>query len=133
MFFVDTNYFIRFFTGVPKEQHQEVRQIFDQACAGKIKLVTSTAVFFETYWVAKSFYKYQPSEIKRLLLGILKMRFIQIENRELLVAAVSLFGDLNYDLEDAVNIAYAIEIQTEDFLTFDAKLKKKYLSLKAGR
>lgn len=126
MIFIDTNYFLRFFIGQSQNQHETAKDIFRRAATGEIEISTSLIVFFEIYWVASSFYKLEKKKVITFLKNILKMEFIDLENRDVLVEAVSFCESSSFDLEDAYNLSYARHTQAEDFLTFDAKLKKKW-------
>lgn len=128
MIFVDTNYFLRFFLGEPHDQHLQAKLLFQRAAAGNEELSTSVVVFFEVYWVASSFYRFEKEKVAAFLQNMVKMEFIHLENRLLLVEATRLFIETSYDLEDAYNLAYADAIRASSFATFDAKLKKKFLT-----
>lgn len=126
MTFIDTNYFLRFFLGEPYDQSRQAKALFQKAAHGEVNLSTSAVVFFEVYWVASSFYQMEKEKVAAFLRGILKMEFIELENRTLLVDAVELYEETPFDLEDAYNLTYARSIRAKEFATFDVKLKKKY-------
>lgn len=126
MIFVDTNYFLRFFLGEPYDHHAQAKALFQKAARGDAQLGTSIVVFFEVYWVASSFYHLEKEKSAGFLRNMLKMEFIRLENRPLLVEAVSLYFDTSFDLEDAYNLVYARASRAKEFATFDIKLKKKF-------
>ena len=132
MIFVDTNYFLRFFLGEPHDQHAATKTLFQKAARGEVELGTSVIVFFEVYWVASSFYRLDRDHVAKFLQNILMMEFIHLENRPFLVDAVSLYRDMNFDLEDAYNLVYARETGAKELATFDGKLKKKFLVMAGG-
>lgn len=132
MNFIDTNYFLRFFLGEPYDQHQVAKALFQKAARGEVELVTSIVVFFEVYWVTSSFYRLEKEKIAAFLQNILRMEFIKLENRIVLAEAAALFEKTSFDLEDAYNLVYARSLRAKDFLTFDAKLKKKFMSVLAS-
>ena len=129
MTFVDTNYFLRFLLADIKFQHQIAKNLFRNAAVGKVKLCTSIIVFFELYWVLSSFYKKSKKELIELLGKVLRMKFIKLEGRDLLEAALEIFAETSFDLEDTFNLVYAQELGVTDFKTFDKKLAKRFLSL----
>ncbi len=112
------------------DQHIEAHRLFQKAALGQEKLTTSLIVFFEIYWVAESFYKLDKKTISSFLRSILKMEFITLENREILTIALSLYEGTSFDLEDAYNLAFATASEATDFMTFDIKLGKKFISLR---
>ena len=63
MIFVDTNYFLRFLLKDNKPQHLEAKQLMLGGATGKLKLFTSTIVFFEIYWVLTSYYGKNKTEL----------------------------------------------------------------------
>lgn len=123
-YFVDTNYFLRLLLKDDKEQFEKVYNLFRQAINQKIILCTSLVVIFEIYWVLFSFYKKNKKRIVWYLEKILKMSFLEIENREILWQALTLYKNSHGDFEDAYNIAYFKEKKLSDFVSFDKKLLK---------
>lgn len=126
MIFVDTNYFLRFLVKDYKKHSDIATDLFRKASFGEVKIFTSLIVFFEIYWVLLSLYKIEKENIKKVLLNILKMDFIEIENKDILTDSVNNFEKFNYDLEDTFNLFFAHKNKAEDFKTFDQKLLKKY-------
>lgn len=133
MIFVDTNYFLRFLLKDEKKHSAVALDLFKKASFGEVELFTSLVVFFEIYWVLSSFYKTEKSNIKKVLLDILKMDFIEIENRDVLVESINNLDKFNYDLEDTFNLFFAYKNKAKDFKTFDQKLFNKYQLLKKIR
>ncbi len=126
MIFVDTNYFLRFLLNDISEQHKQVKDLFLSGSEGKINLVTSTMVIFEIYWVLSSYYEKEKIEIVKVLEKILKLTFIELKERELLLNSLKLFEKTNFDLEDCYNLYYAKLQNIDSFKTFDKKLKKEF-------
>ena len=126
MIFVDTNYFLRFLLKDINDQHLEARNLFLSASEGKNKLITSTIVFFEIYWVLSSYYEQNKTNVANILEKVLSLNFIELEERELLFKSLSLFKKTNLDLEDCYNVRYAKEKGVRSFKTFDRKLNKEF-------
>lgn len=126
MIVVDTNYFLRFFLGEPYDQHAKAKTLFQKAARAEVQLATSSIVFFEVYWVASSFYRLEKAKIVAFLRNILKMEFIDLENRTLLADAVRTYGETPFDLEDAYNMAFAESVRAKELATFDVKLAKAF-------
>lgn len=129
MVFVDTNYFLRFLLKDNAVQSDQAIKLFQKASENKVKLGTSVIVFFEIYWVLKSFYKKDNLYISNVLQQLLKLDFINYENHEILHSAVNNIDFYNYDLEDAYNCLYAQSLKFKTFKTFDQKLKNKYKNI----
>ncbi len=126
MIFVDTNFFLRFLLADNKEQFEEVKNLFSQAAEGRIKLFTSIVVYFEIYWVLSSFYKQNKLDTASTLEQILEMKFIFLEEKEVLEIALKMFADSNLSLEDCFNLAFAKSKKAKAFKTFDPKLTKYF-------
>lgn len=126
MIFVDTNYFLRFLLNDINSQHLEVKQLFFDASERKVKLITSTIVFFEIYWVLSSYYKKNKHAVTKALQIILDLKFIGFKERQVLQNTLSRFKKTSFDLEDCYNLSYAKARVTKDFKTFDRKLAKEF-------
>jgi len=127
MMFVDTNYFLRYLLNDIHEQHQEVKRLFLQASEGKISLVTSSLVFFEIFWVLRSFYNLNKEESIRALQSLLKLSFIRMQDRTILENALTLFKKTSLDLEDCYNLYFAKSQNVKSFGTFDKKLENEFV------
>lgn len=125
MMFVDANIFLRFFITENSPQHDGAVKLFQEAAEGKHKLFTSLIVFFEVYWVAVSFYGLQKSAIVQMLLDILKMEFVELSERSLLLSAILIYEETSFGLEDAYHLVFAKANKATAFKTFDTKLLKK--------
>jgi len=123
-YFIDTNYFLRFLLKDDEKQFNIVYSLFQKGINGEIQLFTSVVVFFEIYWVLSSFYKKKKNKIIEFLKNILKLTFIDFENKIILEEAIILFQKFNLDLEDCYNLAYAKLKKANEFTTFDKILNK---------
>ncbi len=125
MNFVDTNFFLRFFRADIQSQYLQVKELFLEANKGKVKLATSTIVFFEINWVLKSYYAENKKNILNVLKKTLKLSFIFIEERSILEKALEIFENTSLSLEDCYNIVSARKQGIKTFKTFDVKLERK--------
>lgn len=126
MTFVDTNYFLRFLLKDNLKQHHQAKELFLDAARGKIRLTTSTIVFFEVYWVFKSYYEKSKEEIVEILQKLLSMDFIQITDKKILQDCLELFNKTNFSLEDCYNLTFARANRAQEFKTFDEKLAREF-------
>lgn len=124
MIFVDTNYFLRFLLSGVGSQHREARKLFDDAADGKIKLFSSTIVFFEIYWLLKSLYEKSQDEIYPILEDILDLGFIKFYEFDVLKNALQIYKNTNLGLEDSYNLVYSKYNNATEFKTFDKALIK---------
>jgi predicted nucleic-acid-binding protein len=123
-YFIDTNYFLRFLLKDDEKQFNIVYSLFQKGISGEIELFTSVVVFFEIYWVLSSFYKKKKNKIIEFLKNILKLTFIDFENKIILDEAIIFFQKFNLDLEDCYNLSYAKLKKANEFNTFDKILNK---------
>lgn len=126
MMFVDTNYFLRYLLNDVPEQHIKVIKFFEDVSDGEIKIMTSSLVLFETAWVLRSFYELTKDELIVALRNVLKLSFIQIDERHIFAQALILFEKTNLSLEDCYNFCYAKEAGVKEFKTFDKKLEREF-------
>ena len=128
MIFVDTNYFLRFLIKDNKEQFQSAQKLFLDGVNGNLSLTTTSVVMLEIYYVLKTYYQKSKTEICEILHNVLKMTFIKIDERNILIQAVKFFNENNLSLEDCYNLFWARENKLEHFKTFDTKLAKIFNS-----
>jgi len=123
--FVDTNYFLRFLIkDESSRQKKTVENLFYQAVEGELQLFTNSLVFFEVYWVLTSFYQITARRALESLGDLLKLGFIQLEDRALLSKAIKLSDQSSLELEDCFHLLYAIDEGASQLATFDKKLRK---------
>lgn len=124
MTFIDTNYLLRFLLKDIRSQYQEAKQLLLKGAQGEEKLVTSTVVFFELYWVLSSYYKKNKSDLVVLFKKVLDLDFVVLKERSILIDTVEHFSNTNFDLEDCYNLSFAKTHKIKEFKTFDEKLTK---------
>lgn len=124
MIFIDTNYLLRFLLKDIKKQHQEAKELFLKGAEGRLQLFTSLVVIFEIYWVLTSFYQEKKEKVIEILEKIFNLKFIEIENKELLQETLKIYKKTNLDLEDCYNLALARKRKIKEFKTFDERLRK---------
>ncbi len=124
MTFVDTNCFIRFLIKDIPDQHKKAKMLFERGISGEEKLYTSIIVFFELFWVFSSYYEKNKMEVIDILRKVLKMDFIQTENREVITKSLDLFKESSLEFEDCYNVVLAKQLKCDSFATFDKKLRK---------
>lgn len=129
MIFVDTNYFLRFLLKSADNQYLEAKKLFLEASSGKVKLISSTLVFFEIYWVLRSYYEKNKADLAKTMNKLLELTFIVFDDREILEESLSLFEKENLSLEDCYNLFYAKEKEVLKLATFDRRLSKQFKDL----
>jgi len=123
-FFVDTNFFLRFLLKDIQNQHIQAKKLLLEGAEEKIELFTSLIVIFELYWVLTSFYQKNKKKVAKIILNILKLKFIDLEEREILIHALKIYSNSNLDFEDSYNLVYALTKKADKLATFDKRLEK---------
>ena len=124
--FIDTNFFLRFLLKDIQKQHLQTKKLLLEGAERKIDLFTSLIVIFELYWVLTSFYQKNKKKVVKIILDILKLKFIELEEREILLRALEIYSISNLDLEDSYNLVYALTKKANKIATFDKKLEKAF-------
>src|SRR3989344_4803706 len=123
MTFVDTNYFLRFLLQDIEDQHREAKNLFLLAVESGEKLLSSTVVFFEVFWVLRSTYGKDKQILAATLDKLLKLN-VEFSEHRILVESVKIFKKVNLSLEDCYNLVFARSRQVKSFKTFDKNLIK---------
>lgn len=124
--FVDTNFFLRFLLKDIHHQHPKTKELFLKGAKGEVQLFTSIIVIFELYWVLTSFYRKNKQKITKILQELLKLKFIELKEREAMAKATQIFSSTNLDLEDSYNLTYALRENAKQIATFDKKLEMAF-------
>jgi predicted nucleic acid-binding protein len=122
MIFIDTNYFLRLLDDDKSDLHKKATDFFLRASSGKGAYMTSTLVIFEVYWVLKSFYHQDKMHLVSMIGSILKMDFIELTDRLILLKALSRFSGSSFELEDCYHLEFAKTSGCRGVATFDTKL-----------
>lgn len=129
MIFVDTNYFLRFLVDNGTEQYHKSSDLISQATRGDIQLSTDIIVIFEIYWVLGDVYDYNDSQIKSALLQICNFDFLIIDEKPILLKAISNIEKFNGDLEDSYHYFFCQSQKITNIATFDKKFASKFKNL----
>ena len=111
MTFLDTNIILRYLTWDDPQKAGRCEMLFKRAAAGKEILYTTTLVIAEVIWVLEKAYKLAKSEIVTHVQKILNTPNINIDEQDILLAAIGLYELKNIDFIDAYN---AISMETKN-------------------
>lgn len=126
MIFIDTNYFLRLLDDDKSNLHKQAKNFFLRAATGKGAYITSTLVIFEVYWVLKSFYHQDKLHLVSMIGSILKMDFIKLADRLMLLKALTRFSRSTLEFEDCFHLELAKTAQCTGIATFDTKLSRAF-------
>ena len=120
---IDTNIFIRFFTGDIKEQYEESIELFKRIEGEKVVGYVSILVINEIIWIMESFYNIKRNIYIPKLLSALSLKKIKIMEvkKDFLLKVIEQLEKSNLDFTD-LYLFHAREHRK--IVTFDKKLNK---------
>ena len=122
-YILDINYLLRFLLKDDPTLSEISRKTFEGAKSRKFKIEIPLVVFIEANYALIKFYRLPKSEVVDKLMMTLNLPFIVIEKRDVLLAALILYGRTNFSLTDLILLTQA-EKEGKELLTFDQRLKK---------
>lgn len=128
IFYIDTNFILRFFLKDHKEHFSVAEDTFLQAKNGIISLVCITEVILEVEYVLRKVYKLPRKKIATVLRSLVDKKYIGFPDKKIIHSTLSLYNSISQvDLVDIVLFLKACDSNAE-VLSFDKdfkKLKKK--------
>ncbi len=106
MHFVDTNVFLRYFTGDDPAKADRVLCLLKKVEANEEKVFTSPLVIFETIFTLSSYYKVARSRIAEIMLPLLQLRGLHLENKVVFENALELYANSSVSFADLYNVCY---------------------------
>lgn len=119
--FVDESVFLEFLCGAEKALFEKARELFQRAEGGKIRLESTGLVLAGVARALES--RLGRKEVKEVLEAILGTRNLKVPDREVLAAAVEIYGSGKNDFPDAYHIAWLRAKGRRRVATFE---RKKY-------
>lgn len=116
MNYIDTNIFIRAITGDDAEKMKNCQAFFQRIADSSISATTTETVIAEITYVLLSTrigYTLSRTEIVSRVLPLLSLQNLFIQNKDVILHALSIFASTKLDFEDAVLVAYARKEETE--------------------
>jgi len=124
--FIDANIFIRYLSGDDLDKFQRTKVLFQKAKNGKILLSTTSLVIAEVYYVlgSKKLYNFPKNQIADLLLPFIFLSNLKIEDKSLVIKAISMATVYDVDFEDAYSLAYMNANAIESIYSYDKDFDK---------
>lgn len=119
--FVDTNLFIRYLTNDDPVLADRVEQLLDDACAGRVHLVTTELVIAEIVWVLESAYHLNAAQVAPLVRGVISTAGLEVINGDLVGNALVMYELQNIDFVDAYIAALMQKQGITDIYSYDRK------------
>ena len=124
MKFIDTNIFIRFLTNDIPEKADACEHLFREAAKKNESFFTTEMVIAEIIWVLESYYELPKKEVQEMVEKILITPFLFCPQKDLILNALSLYGDKNIDYIDAYNASILKEQGIKEVYSYDRHFDK---------
>jgi len=112
---VDANVILRYLLKDNEKFYKEAEILFDNAFSGKKKILILHSVVAEVVYVLLKLYKVSRKEIAEVLTGLVKIKGIKVQDREILLNAFKLFKNKDLDFVDCLLCAYSRKYQVISF------------------
>ncbi len=124
-YFIDTNVFLRVFTGDNPKMLTECLVLFEKIKKGKISAVTSGIVISEIVWTLGSFYNFSKDKVTDAVRSILNIPNLEIKDRYSYLKALDMYKKNSVKFIDVL-IASIYEVQNKELviLSYDKDFDK---------
>lgn len=120
-YLIDTNYVLRYLLDDIPRQAQLVENYFKRAKNQEISITVPCLVFVELDFALTKYYQFKKHTIIEYLNNILRLSYLDIEKRGILIKALKLYSSKNISFVDALFYTQAV-VENKELLTFDKKL-----------
>jgi len=118
---IDTNLLVRYLTEDDPQKANAVHVLLNRAGKGELRILIPLIVVAELVWVLESSYRMIADEIAKLVEAILNTPGIDVQDKGMIKAALSLYRTKEIDLIDAWIIQFAKVKGARKIYTFDKK------------
>ena len=122
-YIVDTNIFLRFLLRDNEGFFQKAKKYLTDAKEKKVILILIAQVIFEIDYVLRGVYKLSRQESANYLTKLVKIPYIQVENRTIVAETIEKYKEKNIDLVDLFLLETAKQEKAE-VLSFDKDFSK---------
>lgn len=123
-YILDTNVIVRLLLQDIPSQYNQAKKLFTDAKSGKIKVIIPQIVIFEINFTLQKYYHVEKEEIINKLGSLVKTKYLQVESREVLTAALALYRTtVTASFVDCFLMSKS-DIDGAELVTFDKKLLK---------
>jgi predicted nucleic-acid-binding protein len=120
VYVADTNVFIRYLTGTPKEQFERVRAYFDEA----VPLILSDVVVAEIVYVLQSVYGHDRTAIADVVRSLVAEPSVSCERKSVILESADLYENSRLDWVDCFLVASVKPGGVTRVLSFDRGMDK---------
>lgn len=118
-YLLDTNILLRYITGEPATMAAKAHDLFARCEASEIGLTLVPGVLAEAVYVLTgSVYGHSREDVSKCLIQLIEAPALDVEEREILIAALGLFSTSKLDFMDVYLVARS-QLRGEGIATFD--------------
>ena len=118
---IDANVILRYLLKDNKKFYKEAEALFDDVFSGKKKIWIMHSVIAEVVYVLLKLYSVPRKEIAEALTELVKIKGVNVQDKEVLLDAFKIFKNRNLDFVDCLLCAYSKKYLV---ISFDKKLNK---------
>ncbi|MCD6490073.1 MAG: PIN domain-containing protein [Thermodesulfobacterium sp.] len=118
---IDANVILRYLLKDNKKFYKEAEALFDDVFSGKKKIWIMHSVIAEVVYVLLKLYSVPRKEIAEVLTELVKIKGVNVQDKEILLDAFKIFKNRNLDFVDCFLCAYSKKYRV---ISFDKKLNK---------
>lgn len=105
----------------------EIKSLFEDCLEGRAEIFIPEAVFLESEWVLRSYYKQTKNQIVRFFQELLLLDNVVLKNKKEIELGLNLYeSSQGISFTDCLILHQVLSCQTDEFLTFDENLQKIY-------
>ncbi len=119
MTLLDTNIILRFLTWDDPQKARRCEHLFQKVADGKETLFTTTLVIAEVIWTLEKAYKLPKAKVVPLVQKILNTPNIELDEKDILLAAIGLYELKKIDFIDAYNAITAEANNIHSIYSYD--------------
>lgn len=119
--FVDANMFLRVLADDDAGQSRTARELFAEAEAARVQLVTGPPVLFEVAWTLRSRYRKSATDVLAVMEAVLGTPGLETADADLVREAIDLARRGNGEFADAYVAAMSRATECAAVATFNAK------------
>ena len=121
--YLDTNVLVRFVTGEPEKQAQEVAKLVSVAESGKVRLCVLPLVLAEAVYVLNGFYQHPRAKVSAALSHLIGCPGFHSLEQNKMIEALELFSTTKIDFADCY-LAASAKIDGVPVVSFDRDFDK---------
>lgn len=121
--YADTNIFLDFFYSRDKTRCTKIREVFQSASEGKVKIIVIPQIVFELVYVIEKTYGESRSETYKYVATVVNSRDFEVHQRGVLSKTLDVYRTTKFDLVDIYLRCLAQNDGSEVF-SFDKDLER---------